>query len=164
MKSKLNKVLIDKICEYIEKGHYIKRACALCDISEWAFYRWLEKGEEALELIENNVQLEAVLAENLYAQFHEAIKKAEARCQEDRLQRIDKAVKERKSWEGEFRFLESRFPHEWAKHEVVHQIDENEGLRTIKKLLVELRKPKVEAIEGEYKELIQSNDSESVSK
>ena len=69
--SKLTPQLRDRICEYIAKGHYIERACALCGISRRTFYNWLEKAETG---------------GSKYTDFFEAVKRAEAQDQDRALE------------------------------------------------------------------------------
>ncbi len=146
MRSKLTPELQEKICEYIAKGHYIERACALCGIGRRTFYTWLEKAERG----------------GKYAEFFEAVKRAEAQDQDRALEAINTVAYEDRKWPAIFRKLESRYPREWAKHEVIHHSDEQEGQRILSKLLEELRKPKqIEekaAVEGEYIEVEQERE------
>ena len=142
MKTKLNPELTKQICEYIKQGLYLKDACALCDISHQTYYNWLDRAD---------------MGEKLYIEFVEATKRAEA---EDKAARIAdaqvKAVK-RNSWEENWRYLEARYPQQYAKHEVIHNTNQAEGMRAITALVKEIKAGskmiESDVIEGEVKVL-----------
>lgn len=107
-KTKLTKDIQEKLVSAIAHGNYHEVACFLVGIGSSTFYSWMKKGEE-----ENS--------KRIYRDFVEAIKKAEAIAEAQRLQVISKASHE--NWQAAAWYLERRYPDRWGrrKHELEHK-------------------------------------------
>lgn len=89
--TKLTKNLHEEIVSYIEQGLTYKDVCFAVGIAESTFYDW---------------KIE-------FAEFSEAIKKAEMKCKAERIATIFKASE--KSWQAAAWWLERRYPKEYGK-------------------------------------------------
>lgn len=48
--SKLTAPLVDELCGYLRRGHYIHSACAFVGISKMSYFRWVNHGKDARAL------------------------------------------------------------------------------------------------------------------
>jgi len=96
-RSKLTKQLIERICEEVEAGNYIRTACGNVGISESTFHAWREKGESGFG--------------GLYLEFVEALKKSEATAEANLLSIIQADP----SWQSKAWILERRCPEHWGR-------------------------------------------------
>ncbi len=133
-KTILNNALIERLSGLIRDGHFIKHACAGCDISERVIYDWLQQGDID---IGNSIEPE----DSVYVRLVQAMKKAEFDLLSVAYNQIKKMSTERKSWEAWFRFLESRFP-QYFRREMTVIHDDEMAERRYQELLAALRQPK----------------------
>ena len=96
-RSKLTKQLIERICEQVEAGNYIRTACGNVGISESTFHALREKGESGFG--------------GLYLEFVEALKKSEAAAEANLLSIIQADP----SWQSKAWILERRCPEHWGR-------------------------------------------------
>ena len=96
-RSKLTQQLIERICEQVEAGNYIRTACGNVGISESTFHAWREKGESGVG--------------GLYLEFVEALKKSEAAAEANLLSIIQADP----SWQSKAWILERRCPEHWGR-------------------------------------------------
>ncbi len=151
MESKLTPETEKKILEAIRKGAFVTDACALAGISRRTFYTWKQKG---------------AMGDPQYTEFLDRIDKAEAELKETVLEHAKRCIDDRRSWEGDYRFLESRFPKDFMRSErVIFAADEAAAALTMKELFEALARPKSipEIVEGEVKELPEGTSLESLS-
>jgi len=137
----LNQDIINRISEAIKKGHFIEDACILAGVSKQAYYTWLERATQTIELGQ-----EIPEEDKVYVDFHYAVQKAEAELKDRIYVEIQDMVAKRNSWEGQFRFLESRFQSQWQRGVTIEHTY-SEGTRLLKKLIAELKKPQVNTID-----------------
>ena len=100
--------LQEAICAYIARDDmYAVVACALCNITEKTYYRWIERGRDG---------------EEPYASFCQSIKEAEAQAE---LQLSRDMKDDPRHWQMYMTIKERRFADRWAKRERVQH--EQEG-------------------------------------
>jgi len=140
--SKLTPKLQETICEFVAAGNYMSTACEAAGISRWTYLNWLHRAEE-----------EATNGGGVYFNFLNAVKKAEADAEAERVARIRKAGET--NWLADMTHLERRHPDRWGKRER-HQLDITET-KTITITHVTVVKDYGErgpVIEGQARELL----------
>lgn len=108
-KTKLAPERQDKIVTAIRAGNYIREAAGFAGIGERTFYDWMERGEKAED------------EDDIYAQFSQAVKKAEQEWEVSTVARINRAASEH--WQAGMTMLERRHPERWGRrdrHDVKH--------------------------------------------
>lgn len=93
---------IKSIAQHIEQGNFAVTACALEDISERAFYSWLNTGKQDEQAGEITI----------YTQFMQSIKKASAIAES---RSVQFALLGESGWQSNMVWLERRFPDRWGK-------------------------------------------------
>jgi hypothetical protein len=78
--TKLTRERRTRILELIEDGNHLRTACAAAGVSHTAFYRWLNRGEDARETAESTGQ-PIPDAEAVYVEFVDAVARARARAE-----------------------------------------------------------------------------------
>jgi hypothetical protein len=154
---KLTRELQDRLCQTIARGHYATTACAAVGIGESTFFRWLEWGEDHVE-VRGGKRVE-VTARPVYREFREAVEKAKATAQMLHMEALRDAAFETvtdpatgqtkvrsKNWTASAWFLERTAPHQFARREVVHQ---GEGAAPAKP---DTARPKVVRFGGRYRD------------
>jgi hypothetical protein len=76
---------------YVEDGNHIKTACALVGIHPATIYRWIERAEDADELLLDNQPIDEV--QRVYCDFRDAYVLARARAQKVAVDTIQRAMK-----------------------------------------------------------------------
>jgi len=104
--TKLTPKLQSKFVDLIAKGHYISTACQACGIARETFYTWLERAEQ-----------EAKNGGGIYADFHDAVKKAEAEAEEALLAVVREKAIDKKDWLPAMTILERRHPEKWGRRD-----------------------------------------------
>lgn len=105
---KLTKELTARICERIRQGAYLSPACEAEGVPDSTGSEWLQRGRG-----EHSTRRKTPV----HAEFAEAIKKAEAECEQTCLLRIQTAAAEPRTWQAAAWLLERRFPQRWVKHD-----------------------------------------------
>lgn len=148
MKPKLNEHLIDKLSSIIRDGNYYVTACRACDISETAFYDWINRGTADLERGE----------ETIFSKLVESLKKAEADHEAELLKLVSKAAPA--NWIAGMTILERRHPERWGRKDR-QQIDITESKAvTITHVEYNLSSSsQAPVIEGESKGLLDGDDN-----
>lgn len=104
--AKLTSKVLKRICAALRRGNTRENSAELSGISPGTFFGWVRKAKEGDEL---------------YIDFFEAVKKAEAQAEDDRVARIAKAAKGSKnkpgSWQADAWWLERRRYRRWHKRE-----------------------------------------------
>lgn len=103
--TKLNKERMRKLVAAIEAGNKYDTACALADISYYAFRQWIIRGEQEKD------------DTNKFRKFYEAIKKAEAVAEQKMVEMWIKAIPH--DWKAARDFLRYRSPDRWNKQETI---------------------------------------------
>ena len=118
-KLRLNRSVIDKVCESISQGNYIKSACMSAGISERSYYDYMKQGDEDLSCDRKTI----------FAQFAYEVKEAEAKSQLEIINIIKKAAK--KEWTAAAWIAERRWPALFGKRSDVPPM--------INQILIDLR-------------------------
>lgn len=100
--TKLTPAKQETITSAIAQGNTRDTAAALAGIAESTLYSWIAKGKKATK--------------GIYFEFYNAIKKAEAFAEADRVKRIQKAGKDG-DWKADAWYLERRYPKKWARQD-----------------------------------------------
>jgi hypothetical protein len=110
--TKLTPQLQQQLCNVIGSGNYIQTACDYVGIGYPTFWEWMERG-----LGTHSSRPKT----RLYAEFADAVRKAEAQAEAARVARIAKAGQEG-VWQADAWYLERRYPERWGRRyqEVKH--------------------------------------------
>lgn len=115
-RSKLTPEFIAEMSRYVSGGLTNKDACALCGVSQTAFYRWIQEPRKGLEI-----------------QLWEAIEKARVRRKAMLIQTITNASKTGQ-WQAAAWYLERQYPQEFAKPDRYHDAGIDEAVKAVKEL------------------------------
>lgn len=107
MRAALTDALIKELCLWIENGNTVEDACLLSSISKSAFYDWMARGRESQE----------GGLENIYSEFVDGVKKAEAKFKAFHIQRISKASTVGNNWQASAWLLERKYPKQFSRME-----------------------------------------------
>jgi DNA invertase Pin-like site-specific DNA recombinase len=105
-RTKLTPELVKTFTDSLAEGNAIETAAAVAGISETTYYRWLQAGREAKG--------------GAFWEFCEAIKRAEAESEAERVRRI-RTAGQGGNWQADAWWLERRRPERWGRkdrHEV----------------------------------------------
>lgn len=80
-----------RFLDYVEDGNHIKTACALVGIHPATIYRWIERAEDADELLLDDQPIDEV--QRVYCDFRDAYVLARARAQKVAVETIQRAMK-----------------------------------------------------------------------
>uniref|UniRef100_A0A6H1ZL13 Uncharacterized protein n=1 Tax=viral metagenome TaxID=1070528 RepID=A0A6H1ZL13_9ZZZZ len=159
------------IIEFIESGNYISTACDAAGITRQTYLNWLEWGEE-----------EAKNGGGLYFNFFEAIKKAQAQAEAERVARVRAAgigggVSKRRvttfkdgtetieetfqtpQWLADMTHLERRHPERWGRRDRT-TVDINETRSIQITQVTEVRKAG-EIVEGKIVKELPEGDTDA---
>ena len=125
--TKLNDAVKARICEALEKGNTRRVACLVGGISEQTFSNWMNRGGNPKLKKDGN----PYASERPFIVFFGAIKKAEAKAEEEALQHIKDAMPD--TWQAAAWYLERKNPANWAKQE--RNAARQEGEDKVKELL-----------------------------
>jgi hypothetical protein len=90
--------------EAIKNGNYASTAAEAAGIGKSTHYQWIEKGEQGLKP---------------YAEYEEAIKRAEAEAEMNAVKVIQAASRE--NWTAGAWYLERKFPDKWGRKDKLTQ-------------------------------------------
>ena len=123
-KTILNAKMIENIALMIRSGAYVYAACAAVGISEAAYHKWINKGEDELARRTDEDDPVVDKSQQVYVDFVEAITRAEALAEIEATNRIRKlatavegknAVDPRVRLEADKFFLERRYRDRWGR-------------------------------------------------
>ena len=100
----LNETIQNAMVEAIEGGNYATTAAEAAGIGKSTHYEWMEKGEQGIEP---------------YAEYAEAIKKAEAIAETNAVKVIQEASRD--NWTAGAWYLERKFPDKWGRKDKLTQ-------------------------------------------
>jgi len=155
--------MIDALSLAIAQGNYFTTACQLCDIYPTTLYDWIHYAEEE---IDSN-------KESIYTQLYHELKRAEAKSEAERVERVRQAgiggqVSRRVTrikrdgteeteetfqlpqWIADMTFLERRHPDRWGRRDRRDVVAS--GNVTIEVQFID-RAPDRQIVEGESREL-----------
>lgn len=125
---KLNEDVLGAVCGYLSEGLPISTVCRIVQIDRGSFYRWKERGKEAMrkkhaDSTEDGVPPE----EEIYYEFHRqtelALGKAERDLAEVVTQHAENGNLEAAQW-----LLVRRFTDNWARDVSVNISEDDDGL------------------------------------
>jgi transposase-like protein len=116
---KLTPVLKNRLLKAIRTGATHKLACQYAGIGEETLYRWLRLGGQG---------------RHPYREFWEALKKAEGTAAVGWLEHIEQAAGEG-SWQAAAWKLERRYPDEYGRQIIQHELSSDERQQRIAALL-----------------------------
>jgi len=116
-KCKLDAALIKEITDVIAAGAYDVSACKYIGIHVATFYRWKNKGETLMNIVETNGGDFSVIDEKdmIFCEFYEAIKRAEGRGEIAAVAAVRNAFD--KDWKAPMTFLERKYPDRWGRRD-----------------------------------------------
>jgi len=100
----LNEAIQKAMVKSIEGGNYASTAAEAAGIGKSTHYQWMEKGEQGIEP---------------YAEYADAIKKAEAIAESNAVKIIQAAARE--NWTAGAWYLERKFPDKWGRKDKLTQ-------------------------------------------
>ena len=97
-KTKLTEELLEKICDLVKRGNYIKVACQSVGICKKTYYNWKHRGEKAQS--------------GLFKEFYDKTRQAEAEAEIIFLEKIGRAEQ---NWQAAAWYLERKANDRWVK-------------------------------------------------
>lgn len=101
---KFTEELCETIYELVSKGFTYKDICAVCDIGETTFYRWIERGNKSKS--------------GKYKQFVIELEKAKAERKNNLVGKLIEKTEAKDDWKGYAWLLERGYGDEFARPEV----------------------------------------------
>ena len=110
--TKLNDEVSEFIVSAIRAGNYAEVAAKAAGIHPATYYDWMKRGKAGKE------------ADRLYAEFANAVKKAEGEAEAHAVALVRKAMPD--NWQAAMTYLERRYPDRWRRRER-HEITGPDG-------------------------------------
>jgi transposase len=136
-KLRMQPELTEELCGYLEKGLFLREACALAGVHNESVYSWMRKGVN-----DQNKELNTPEAD-----FAGAVKRAMAKAEENALEGIRTAGQYPQFWAANAWYLERKFPEKYGKRDRVAL--EHSGHMAMG--VANLDKPLSERLEGDDK-------------
>lgn len=105
-RTKLTPELIEQAAKLISQGNYAQTVFQMLGIPESTWYGWLQRGRESER-------------RNVYSEFSEAVKKAEAAAELRAVSGIVAAG--RRNWTAFAWYLERKYPDRWGRRDKIQQ-------------------------------------------
>lgn len=105
-RTKLTPELIEQAAKLISHGNYAQTVFQMLGIPESTWYGWLQRGRESER-------------RNVYSEFSEAVKKAEAAAELRAVSGIVAAG--RRNWTAFAWYLERKYPDRWGRRDKIQQ-------------------------------------------
>jgi len=137
--TKLTPDLQDELVRVLRVGNYAETACAYVGLNKTTFYDWMKRGARAQDKLKKDPDAEIPHGEEIYIEFSNAIKKAEADAEARDVLIIGKAAESQ--WQAAAWRLERKFPEKWGRR---GKRDAEEQEARIAKLEAETEKLKAE--------------------
>lgn len=112
--TKLTPELQAEMVNIIRGGNYVETACAYVGLNKSTFYDWMKRGARELDRVKKNPKARVRKDEQIYVEFSNAIKKAEAEAEARDVLTIGKAAETQ--WQAAAWRLERRLPKKWGRH------------------------------------------------
>jgi len=100
----LNKDIYNTIIKYISNGNYIKTACLAAGVSHASYCNWQQRAESP-----------GGNGDDIYVEFFEDLKKAEAKSEADTVSRVHDAGEDKRNWPADMTRLERKNPERWGR-------------------------------------------------
>ncbi len=115
MKTKLTPELQEEIIKKLKIGMYAKIVAQSVGIGERTYYYWLERGQKALELQENDKDVPE--NEKIFLQFLQSVRQSEAEGEAVLVAAIFGQIGN--DWKAAMEILARKYPERWARKEYV---------------------------------------------
>jgi hypothetical protein len=135
--TKLTPELQKKIVKLVRDGNYFETAAQAAGIAKSTLYDWLKRGEAG---------------EEPFAEFSNALKKAEAEAEVDVVATIRAGLRDAPQWQSAMTFAERRWASRYARRDPDHELKrtnlelENEKLRAQVEMLKQGQNPDAQSI------------------
>ena len=111
--TKLTPELQAEMVNIIRGGNYVETACAYVGLNKTTFYDWMKRGAREMDRVKKNPKARVRKEEQVYVDFSNAIKKAEAEAEARDVLIIAKAAESQ--WQAAAWRLERRLPSKWGR-------------------------------------------------
>lgn len=111
--TKLTPELQAEMVNIIRGGNYVETACAYVGLNKSTFYDWMKRGAREIDRVKKNPKARVRKDEQIYVEFSNAIKKAEAEAEARDVLIIAKAAESQ--WQAAAWRLERRLPSKWGR-------------------------------------------------
>ena len=138
--TKLTKELTEEIAQYLRAGNYIETTAALVGINRDSIYEWLKRGAAEQERLIKNPRARLRKREELYVEFSDTVKKAQAQSEAMLVGLIGKAAS--KNWTAAAWRLERKFPDKWGRTERNTAQAQDDPVKELAKQIQDLRDDK----------------------
>ena len=141
--TKLTKELIDEIATYLRAGNYIETTAHLVGINRDTIYEWLKRGNAEIARISKSNRARVRKKEELFVEFTDTVKKAQAQSEAMLVAQIGKASE--KNWTAAAWRLERKYPDRWGRTERNVASAQDDPLKELAKQIQDLRDDKSSA-------------------
>lgn len=117
---KINGEKIKRLVEAVESGVTRKWAARYAGISPITLYKWIKKGEEIIEKIENDEIQNLHENDEFYLDLINRISKAETEIQKEAFGRMRAAAEEKENWRAAESILKMRFSNDYSQDKKMH--------------------------------------------
>lgn len=124
--TKINKTIIETICNYVEKGNYVETAAAAAGISRSTLYEWLRRGAREIDRLESDPAARPLKSERLYVEFSDTLTRATALAEIRDVEIMNRMIKEGVHQVLQFK-LERRNPKHWGRMDRLQAEIEQKG-------------------------------------
>lgn len=138
--TKLTKELIDEIATYLRAGNYIETTAHLVGINRDTIYEWLKRGNAEITRISKTNRARVRKKEELFVEFTDTVKKAQAQSEAMLVAQIGKASE--KNWTAAAWRLERKYPDRWGRTERNVASAQDDPLKELAKQIQDLRDDK----------------------
>ncbi len=138
--TKLTSELTEEIAQYLRAGNYIETTAALVGINRDSIYEWLKRGAAEQERLKKNPRARLRKREELYVEFSDTVKKAQAQSEAMLVGLIGKAAQ--KNWTAAAWRLERKYPDKWGRTERNAAQAEDDPVKELAKQIQDLRDDK----------------------
>lgn len=141
--TKLTKELIEEIATYLRAGNYIETTAHLVGINRDTIYEWLKRGNAEIARISKSNRARVRKKEELFVEFTDTVKKAQAQSEAMLVAQIGKASE--KNWTAAAWRLERKYPDRWGRTERNVASAQDDPLKELAKQIQDLRDDKSSA-------------------
>ena len=138
--TKLTTELTEEIAKYLRAGNYIETTAALVGINRDSIYEWLKRGAAEQERLMKNPRARIRKREQIFVEFSDTVKKAQAQSEAMLVGLIGKAAQ--KNWTAAAWRLERKYPDKWGRTERNVATAQDDPVKELAKQISDLRDDK----------------------
>ena len=138
--TKLTKELTEEVAKYLRAGNYIETTAALVGINRDSIYEWLKRGAAEQERLMKNPRARLRKREEIFVEFSDTVKKAQAQSEAMLVGLIGKAAQ--KNWTAAAWRLERKYPDKWGRTERNVATAQDDPVKELAKQISDLRDDK----------------------